>query len=215
MTVKPRALLIPVAVFVASAAAVGVAQTSSDDHRGGPANAPAGPQTLVAKARDGSRDRDHGLITYRNRAGERCIAQGQLRDGQIGADVGGDFKRMPLEEGGGICGPSPQPLTYAVARVTDDPATAADEARTEIFGLAAPDVRALRFESSSFDVDITLQDENAYVVVVDDEFHGLSRFVVTRGDGSVERVALPDLEPMDELSDLAERSASTGHEHHP
>lgn len=206
-----RTFVIPAAVFVVSTAAVGLAQTASDHDHGNAANAPAGPQSVVAEAR--VRGVRHGLVTYRNRDGQRCIAQGELRDGRIGAEVAGEFRRMPLEEGGGICGAAGQPLNYAVARVTDDPATTADETRTEIFGMAAPDVRALRFETPRFDVDIPLQEENGFLVVVEEEFHGRARFVVTRGDGRVDRVVLPDLEPMEELSELAERGAagSGGH----
>lgn len=208
--IRRARVAIPLTALVAVIGGFAVAQALVSDPPGPPsepsrdAGAPApGSQRLDATA-PGPAGRTLGVLTYRNRDGQRCMAVGDVQDGRIGRASREGFRPVPLADGG-MCGATPAPVAVSVTATVDDPETAANETNTVIAGVAADEVESLRLDAATSPKRQRPGAGGGFLLVVEGVPAELALDVAYRG-GKTQRVALPKLPDQGHMDELMEQA---------
>lgn len=214
---RSLAAALTASVFAGATVSTGLGQSPSGQPETAPragSSQPASTPKIVA--RTGAPDDPKGLAvaSYRNAAGEVCLAVGRERGGALFSADG--QRRVPLAEVGN-CSFRPTPIAVQVTQYGDDPSTAKDESGMLMWGRAGTGVAKVRvaFGASSV-VSAPIGPDGAFIARAPVR-RAAPVVEVTESDGAIQRIELPaptDPEQIAEAAARASRSAAA-HEQAP
>ena len=202
MNVKRLGLI----AVVALSAVGGVAVASVATGGGEPATLPpgahdgtprAGTARIDARARAADGSRELGLLVYRNRDRELCMAYGETSGDQVGVHRAGGFEALPLREGG-TCGLRLDPVAASVTRMRN---------QTVITGVANEGVTNLAIASGANRTAVDPGDAGGFIATFDEELVGDITITTYGPDGEESLVVPGPGRSLEEMSEEMKRDA--------
>ncbi len=139
-----------------------------------------GTERIDARGREPGSGRELGVLVYRDRTGELCMAQGQTSGDRVGVHDDKGFRGMPLREGG-ICGLRLDPVAATVERT---------RTQTIVSGVAKPGVNRVEVAAGTARQATAPGASGGFLVTFDHEVVDTVRIAAHGPDGT-ETVAVP------------------------